>query len=242
MKDFSYSDSFYKSDISLFNTCSFGNINSIKMDCKVIKANYSKIEEKLILSLYHLRKNKNKIADQFSINVGNKSKKSEKIPISSLLVLPKNYKNFYSIDKFVNPISESERNTNPPVNIQQLSGDEEELNLNVQNPVDNNQNTRTDLRTNQSLVSFPGSFDNLNANMESTDQRNNALNLRQIINQLEKKNPYKSVNTAGMINSHCGKKFLVGYKNNHLKFWNLFKDKNLEIKNDINFSLLHEWR
>lgn len=78
-------------------------------------------------------------------------------------------------------------------------------------------------------------------NEEGQQSRLSGAQLREYIEKLEKKNPFKEINTAGMRLSPCGKKVLVGYSDEHLKFWEIFKSSSSN-KDDLSLTLLSEWR
>ena len=81
----------------------------------------------------------------------------------------------------------------------------------------------------------------VNQSNNSQNSRNTALEFRQYLDGLEKKNPFKEINTCGMRLSPCGRKILVGYSDEHLKFWDVFKLSSSNY-NDLGLSLLSEWR
>lgn len=207
------------------------------MDCKLVKAIHCKLEEKIIMSFYHLRKNSKKICDSFSMKIENQSNKIKELPISSMAILSKNLKCINLIDQFSScPLSDHENQMNE---FQTDERDETEQNNNNEIVVESNSDRADDqmFASNESLTY--SRHTRRNSHIPSLNSSSN--NFRQMMSKLEKNNPYKNINTAGMINSSCGEKYLVGHTNNHLKFWTLFKKKS-NNNNDINYSLLHEWR
>jgi hypothetical protein len=205
------------------------------MDCKLVKAVHCKLEEKIIMSFYHLRKNSKKVADSFSMKIENQPHKNRQLPISSLAILSKNLKSVDFVDQF-GSCSLSDHEEVHEAQVDEQDGQEQGENQGM----DGADPGRRDEQESFSNDSLAYSRENRRSSFVGS-LNNSSNNFRQMITKLEKNNPYKNINTAGMIHSSCGEKYLVGHTNNHLKFWTLFKKKSVN-KTDINYSLLHEWR
>ena len=134
-------------------------------------------------------------------------------PVCSLGVLSKSTREIYYIDKFM-PTSE----VSP------------EVPQNLEEPNDSPPNP------DQEPSQGPSS-----ESVQTPSNREFTVLYREYIEKLEKKNPFKNNNTTGMTISPCGKKILVGYSDEHLKFWEVFKDSK-SSKNDLSLALLSEWR
>jgi hypothetical protein len=168
------------------------------------------------VSFYHLHHN----TPNQPISLANLSK-SDIIshPISSLAVFSKSTRDIFYIDKYENKSEEKSEEIIP-----------ENEPENIENP------------TTQENVSEVGNSPSINqSSNNSQNSRTTATEFRQYLDRLEKKNPFKEINTCGMRLSPCGRKILVGYSDQHLKFWDVFKSSRSDF-NDLGLSLLSEWR
>ena len=205
--------SLYKSHLAFVNICSGSTLNQHSFNSKIVNAFYSTAEEKSIISFYNLHHSASARSQPW-VNPH---------PISSLAVLSKSTRDIYYVDQFVPKSDENQ---------EQLQIENE----NFENQIVSEQNPR-----NENVETENSSLTNDQINEEVQNSRLSGTQLRDYIEKLEKKNPFKEINTTGMRLSPCGKKVLVGYSDEHLKFWEVFKPSNLN-KDDLSLSLLSEWR
>lgn len=217
------SKSLFKSHLAFVNICSGSKLNQLAFDAKIVDALYSTAEEKAIVSFYHLH-HSNGVRPQSAL-CGTKWLSQRLHPISSLAVLSKSTRETHFIGQFA-PKAEEESSGLP------METEPE----NIEAPVTPNPNLRNEgpETENTSLANDP-------ATDEALGSRLSGAQLREYIEKLEKKNPFKEVNTSGMRLSPCGKKVLVGYSDEHLKFWEVFKSSAAN-KDDLSLALLSEWR
>jgi hypothetical protein len=211
--------SIFKSEIAYINICSGSTLNQHNFNSKIVNAFYTTAEEKSIISFYNLH-HPTSSNQAISMNSFNSFEEKNTHPVASLAVLSKSTRDVFYIDQFKPQIEEK---TNDII----IENEEE----NVENP---EQREETNEVGNRSSM-------NNQSNEGSQNSRLTSDMFRQYIEKLEKKNPYKEINTCGMRLSPCGKKILVGYSDEHLKFWNVFKHSKTN-RNDLGLSLLSEWR
>lgn len=64
---------------------------------------------------------------------------------------------------------------------------------------------------------------------------------RDLIEQIRGDNPLKRYNVSNMVLSPCGNRLLIGYENEQLKFWKLFRESVFD-ENFSRFSPFSDWR
>lgn len=215
--------SLYKSHLAFVNICSGSTLNQHFFDSKIVNSFYSTAEEKPIISFYHLHHSnaaRARLRLQPQEGVGGGSQ-----PVSSMAVLSKSTKEIYYIDRHV------------------AKAEDVHENLNIENEIDegNNQPAQVPNEPNNALQMESNATNGNELDDEAQHSRLSGAQLREYIEKLEKKNPFKEINTSGMKLSPCGKKVLVGYSDEHLKFWEIFKSSDSN-KDDLSLTLLSEWR
>ena len=212
--------SLYKSSLSLVNVCSGSSLRDFQLDAKISKAIYCTSQERLVLGLSHMYKrvpsNPTFALDQEQSNIG------------SLLIFSKCTRRSNIVDSF----QETKQNiitveTEDPEASDQEHISDEEIMVENRDPVSPNQSPIS-----QNTDNSPGT---------GTGGISEGQRQRDLIEQIRADNPLKRYNVSNMVLSPCGNRLLIGYENEQLKFWKLFRESAFD-ESFSRFSPFSDWR
>jgi hypothetical protein len=210
------------------NVCSGSTLTNHHFNSKIVDSFYSTSEEKSIVSFYHLY---HKINPNL-ISLPNKTTfmNTPIHPISSFGVISRSTREISYVGKFQSKINhpvDPNGGANEPETAEIQENEENEG-----NPID-----QPDVQQNRSQDQERS----IRSETGNTGSRQGRVQLREYLEKLKKKNPFKEVNVIGMRMSPCGRKVVAGYCDEHLKFWEMFQvSKN--SRSDLSLALLSEWR